>query len=295
MILNHPYYYLYYNELVGGLKGAYTNYETDYYYVSQTEASEWLIDYLKKNDITRPLKIKATYSVKWLFREQQNTETSYFRYEERSMYDWDYAIMVSRYVPPLKLINKTWPPENTIHTIYADNIPICAVVERKSKDDYYGYKALSEGKNQEAIDLFKKSIKINDCDEMIFFNFAVALYNIGEYQKADSVLKAGLKINPDFEPILMYLGNIAREFNDVENAIGYYEKVIKVNRKYFEAYVGLSELVAEDDVIRSRDLLRTCLKMNPLFKPAIVALADTYRDSDPEIAKKYDELANTIK
>ena len=44
MILNHPYYYMYYNQLVGGLKGAYSNYETDYYYVSQTEASEWLIE-----------------------------------------------------------------------------------------------------------------------------------------------------------------------------------------------------------------------------------------------------------
>jgi hypothetical protein len=34
--------------------------------------------------------------------------------------------------------------------------------------------------------------------------------------------------------------------------------------------------------------------MNPRYKPAIVALADTYRESDPEIAKKYDELANSV-
>ena len=52
MIANPPYFYLYYNQFVGGLKGAYANYETDYYYVSQTEASEWLIDYLKDKNIT---------------------------------------------------------------------------------------------------------------------------------------------------------------------------------------------------------------------------------------------------
>ena len=131
MILNHPYEYLYYNQLVGGLKGAFSNYETDYYYVCQTEASQWLIDYLKKKNISGPLKVKATYSVQWEFRNNPEIETSYFRYEERSLSDWDYAIVVSRYVSPYQLKNKSWPPANAIHVIYADGIPVCAVLERK--------------------------------------------------------------------------------------------------------------------------------------------------------------------
>ena len=93
----------------------------------------------------------------------------------------------------------------------------------------------------------------------------------------------------------MYLGNIARSQNRTDEAIRYYEKVIEVNRKYFEAYVGLSELLMDKDVLKARNLLRTCLTMSPRYKPAIVALADTYRISNPDIAKKYDELANTIK
>ena len=59
MISNHPYHYLYYNQLVGGLKGAYANYETDYYYVSQTEASEWLLNYLKSNKVTTKIKVQG--------------------------------------------------------------------------------------------------------------------------------------------------------------------------------------------------------------------------------------------
>ena len=66
------------------MKGAYANYETDYYYVSQTEAAEWLIDYLKEKNIPGPVKVKATYSVEWQFRNHPEIETSYFRYEERS-------------------------------------------------------------------------------------------------------------------------------------------------------------------------------------------------------------------
>jgi tetratricopeptide (TPR) repeat protein len=295
MIINHPYYYLYYNQLVGGLKGAYSNYETDYYYVSQTETSKWLIDYLKEKNISGTVKVKATYSVQWLFRNHPEIETSYFRFEERSQSDWDYAIVVNRYIPPSQLKNNVWPPKNSIHIIYVDKVPVCAVIERKSKDDYYGYNALNDGRSKDAIKYFEKVLQIDDKDEMIFYNFAAALYNDGQYQKADSVLKRGLEINPDFEPILMYLGNIARSQNKADEAIGYYERLIEADRKYFEAYVGLSELLTDRDINRARALLRTCLTMSPRYKPAIVALADTYRNSDPDIAKKYDDLAKSIK
>jgi tetratricopeptide (TPR) repeat protein len=295
MFSNPQFYYLYYNQLVGGLKGAYSNYETDYYYQGQTEASRWLIDYIKNKKNDRPVKVMANYTIDWQFRFHPEIKTFYLRYEERSQADWDYAIVTNRYISPFQLRNKIWPPKNSIHIIYADNVPVCAILERKSKENLAGYKSLTDGENDKAINHFEKAFKIDAGDEMIFFNFAAALNKNGQYQKADSVLKKGLEVNPDFELILMYLGNIARSQNKDDEAIGYYEKVINVNRKYFEAYVGLSELLKNKDVIKARELLEKCLKMNPEYKPAIVALADTYRDSFPEIAKKYDELAKTIK
>ncbi len=294
MVLNHRYSYIYYNQLVGGLKGAYGNYETDYYYVSQTEASQWLLDYLNGKKDTGRVIIKATYSVSWLFRNHPETETSYFRYEERSQSDWDYAIVVNRYIPPFRLKNGSWPPDNAIHIIYADKIPVCAVLERKTRYDFYGYKALNEGRTADALINFEKALQVEYKDEMIFYNYAAALNKAGQNIKADSVLKKCLEINPDFEPALMYLGNIARSQDKTDEAIMYYRKVIKANRKYFEAYVALAELLSDTDKEQTRDLLRSCLKINPRYKPAIVALADTYRDSDPEIADKYDELVNSI-
>jgi tetratricopeptide (TPR) repeat protein len=77
-------------------------------------------------------------------------------------------------------------------------------------------------------------------------------------------------------------------------AIRYYERVIEADRKYFEAYVGMAELLIDKDTSRARTLLTTCLNMNPRYKPAIKALANTYRGSNPDIAKKYDDLANSI-
>ena len=253
---------MYYNQLVGGLKGAYGDYETDYYYISHKEASEWLIKYLEREKITTPKIVGATYSVSWLFRKNPEIETKVFRNEERSQHDWDYAIITNRYITPYKLKTGLWPPPNAIHTVFADGVAVCAVLERKTKEDYYGYTALREGRNSDAINFYEKALKTDSSDELIFYNFGLALYNDKQYLRADSVLKTAIAINPDFESGLMYLGNIASYRNKADEAIMYYKRVIKANRKYYEAYAGL---------------------------------ADAYRTSDPELARKYDELANSIR
>jgi hypothetical protein len=293
MVDNKAYFYLYYNQLAGGLKGASGNYETDYYYTGQTEASHWLINYLgtKRIDSARVI---ATFPVDWQFRNVPSVRTSYCRNEERSQYDWDYAIITNRYIPPGLLKTGSWPPSNAIYTVYADNVPICAVLERKSKEDFHGYMALEEGRNSDAVKSFKEALKIDDSDGMIFYNFARALYNEGEFLKADSALKRGLEINPACEPILMYLGNISVATKDTASAVKYFEELINVNRKYFNAYVELAKLNEGMDVQKARQLLRRCLYINPDFKPAIKALADTYRKSDPGVAEKYDKLVNSI-
>jgi hypothetical protein len=52
----HPYEYVYFNELVGGFKGAYGKYETDYWVASMKEAVEWL----KTNELKDP---NRTYKI----------------------------------------------------------------------------------------------------------------------------------------------------------------------------------------------------------------------------------------
>jgi tetratricopeptide (TPR) repeat protein len=294
MIRNHPYEYMYFNQITGGLKGAYGNYETDYYYVSQTEASEWLISYLNEKGIDSAL-VGATYPVKWQFRKYPGIKTFYFRHEERSQYNWDYAIITNRYIQPCQLKNGIWPPPDPLHTIYSDGVPIGIVVERKNKDDFYGYRALEEKRPADAVRHFETALRFYDKDEMIFYNFARALYDEGYYERADSVLKKGLEINPYCEPILMYLGNIAKYQGNTDEALKYYESLVNYNRKYFQAWVEMAGLFSGRDNPRARKLLRDCLRLNPRYRPAIIALADTYREEDPERAKRYYEMAETIK
>jgi tetratricopeptide (TPR) repeat protein len=288
MASNQPYWYIYYNQFVGGLKGAYGHYDTDYYYVSQTEASDWLINYLEQKGETSGLKINATYSVQWAFANIL-IKTAYFRYDERACMTGIMQLLQTVIFHHLNL--RIMASGNSIHIVYADSVPICAVLEL---NDFYGSEALNRGKIPDAIRFFEYALEENDKDEMISFNFASALIRDGQAGKADSVLREGLKVNPDCEMILMYLGNMAKSQQKPEEAKKYYEKLISVNRKYFDAYVELSRLLVSADVLKSREVLRNCLKINPRFKPALIALADTYRNSDPEVAEKYDNLANKI-
>ena len=295
MIVNHPYYYLYYNPIVGGLNGAYGKYETDYYYHTIREGSEWLNQYLANTKQEGVVKVAGNFTLSWYFRNQKNVETFYCQYDQRSQKDWDYMIVANSYIPAYQLQNKIWPPQNAIHVIYADQVPICAVLKRETKLDLQGYEALKRGDTATATTNLANALKINIQDELIFYNFAAALVKEGKLDSARLVLQSALKVNPEYEPVLMYLGNIAVTQNNRDEAIRYYETLIGYNRKYYDAYVALSKVLMEQDIKKARGLLKTCLTLDPVNKPAILALADSYRKSDPEVAKKYDELANSIK
>jgi tetratricopeptide (TPR) repeat protein len=295
MVKNHPYLYLYYNPIVGGLHGAYGNYETDYYYHSMREGSTWLNEYLQKNKEVGPLKIASNFSVSWYFRDQPLISTYYCQYDARSQYDWDYMVVANSYVSANLLQTKVWPPKEAIHRIYADGIPICTVLKRATKLDFYGSELLKKGNFIESAKIFADALKINAQDELIFYNFANALAGQGKIDSAKIALQSALAINPRYEPTLMYLGNIAIEQNRPEEAERYYKALLSFNPKYSEAYVSLANILMRTNLAEARSLLKDCLILDPRYIPAVRALAETYRKSNPEVAKKYDELANSYK
>lgn len=295
MASNHPYYYLYYNQLVGGLKGAYGNYETDYYYHSMREGAEWLQEYLKNKPDSGKIVVGANFPIQWYFRNQQKIQFVYFPYQNRSLYDWDYSIVANSYISSWQLKNKLWPPINTIHTIFADGVPVCAVIERVTKDDFRGIQEQKKGDNIKSALLFQKAYELDTQNELICYKFAESLFASGEEEKAIQMLKKSLEINPDFEKALELFGDLAVKNNNVEEAANYYGEVIQANRKQFSVYPKLAKLYVETNPAKARKVLRDCLKLNSRYKPALEAMAEIYRKTDPETAAKYDKMIIKLK
>ncbi|MCE1197384.1 MAG: hypothetical protein LWW85_00320 [Marinilabiliales bacterium] len=295
MIRNHPYFYLYYNPLVGGLKGAYGHYETDYYYHSLREGTEWLQQYLKQNHGTETIQVATNFPANWFFRNNPKVSVRFVPYTLRSQQDWDYYIVVNSYVSPTLLQNKNWPPANTLHLIKADEVPICAILKRDDKSDLIAYQYLTENKLTESLKCFEKAIKNRCSDEVIFFNFATACYRNGDRSGAVTNLLEGLKINPDNEMLQMFLANIRIEMGETQAAADLYQRILSFNRKYFEAYPALAKIWIEGQKRQeARQLLKSCLMIHPGYKAAIQVLADSYRDTDPQVAIQYDELLKSM-
>lgn len=294
MAANHPYYYLYYNQFSGGLKGAYGNYETDYYYHSMRKGAEWLQNYLKSKPNSATVVVGGNFPSQWYFRNNKDVKFVYFPWQNRSEYNWDYAIIANSYIPPFQLKNRIWPPKNTIHTILADGIPVCAVVERVTKDDLIGIQEQYKGNNIKSALLFQNAVKFDPQNELICYKFAEALLANSDEDQANKMLNQCLEINPGYEKAMVLLGDQALKKNDNQKAADFYEKTIRANRKYYAAYPKLAGIYVETDVLKARKILKDCLKLNSRYKPALESMADTYRKTAPEIARKYDEMSQKV-
>lgn len=119
LIRLHPYQYVYFNEFVGGLKGAYERFETDYYGASFKEAIEWL----KENeiDLSRSYKINTC----------GHPVSSYYYFSEKMKWvekleEADYFICYTRFNQ-----HKLVPESKTIYTVAREGVPLNFVKKLK--------------------------------------------------------------------------------------------------------------------------------------------------------------------
>lgn len=108
----HPYEYAYFNSLVGGLRGAYGKYDTDYWGKSYKEAVEWL----KSNEIKDSKKIYRIFACDNTF------SSSYYFVKnmklEKDLAKADYAVCFTRWNDDKKIRGKI------IHVVERDGVPL---------------------------------------------------------------------------------------------------------------------------------------------------------------------------
>ncbi|WP_423129906.1 tetratricopeptide repeat protein [Gaoshiqia sp. Z1-71] len=295
MVNAHPYYYLYYNQFTGGLNGAYGKYETDYYYHTMRSGAEWLQAHLKEKDQRGKVVVGSNFPVKWYFRNEPNVGFQHFSYHQRNDFNWDYAIIGNSYIHPEQLRNGNFPPEGTIHQVMVEGVPVCVVVERKSKFPAKAAKAFENEDYEEAVGYYRKALESYQKDEHLYYKLGKSLNLQGNNRESLDAVNQSLAINANYEPSLKLSAQLKMAAGDYLAAKTDLAKLIGTNKKYFSAYVDLAKIYQQEGKLaEARETLKKCLRVNSRYKPAILALADTYRESHPEIAGKYDELANSI-
>lgn len=256
-IKNNPYQYVYFNQLCGSTKGAYGQYELDYYYHSLREASEWIIENAKQDSATKDKIIVACWHkpiIDYYFRNDTTKfKTEFVRWNEKGEFDWDYAIFCNTGIYPTHLLRGGFPPKNTIHRIEVDGLPICIILKRDDKNDLYGTNAKNKGNLDEALYHYQLALSKDSLNETALLNTGqIYLYKAQEedtlyYERADSaltMLNRLLKYNPEHE-----------------------------NANYFKSYA----LLMKDDVNGSLHILNELItKYNPNYPAAYELIANIF-------------------
>jgi tetratricopeptide (TPR) repeat protein len=235
-VKNHPYEYSYFNQLVGGINGAYGEYEVDYYYHGLKEGVDWLIQNDLVNDsitiVTNHGRIVEHY-----LRNYPNIKVQYSMYYQKSGIDWDYGIWTNTHIDPHQLSMGYWPPKENSYTVYADSVPITAVTKRISYEDVKGYRSLRKNRLLEARNHFKNFLKVYPESEEVLEGVAITYLFEQNLDSALFYADKSLFYNPGHLSALVQkarIYNAKRQFNDALEAA---EMVTEQNGAIAEAHL----------------------------------------------------------
>ncbi|WP_298320161.1 hypothetical protein [uncultured Aquimarina sp.] len=183
MVQYHPLQALYFSPIVGGVSGAFGNYEIDYYGVAVKSAVDWLEENVGDKD--DPPKVRMYYGsqTKLNYQNEEKTGLKYIK-DRRSSLDWDYSIVLLAEGKYNKdHINVNWSKENTIHEVKIDDIPICFIIKNHKNTDRHITELRSELKKKPSSSKYGQ--------------LALLEYDQGNYYNSVNALKEAVRLDPN--------------------------------------------------------------------------------------------------
>lgn len=269
IIKNHPVEYTYFNRLAGNFSSIANNYELDYYYHSSGKASKWLKKHIE-NEKLDSIKIASNYKLAHYFSDGKGEISfNYVPYYARGNVDWDYGIFYRSLVSPSQTKQNIWPPVGTIKSIDVENVPVCVIVERQTKNDYLGKIAYANKEYKLAENMLLNASQIDPGNEIVWINLGKTYLKQQKYTIAKTSFMQCLRIIPDYEPALYYLAQTEIILKNPEKAEVYYRRILKANNKSFKTYMAFAKLKENKFQYKQAiKLLNECLYRNPNYDEA---------------------------
>ncbi len=249
---NHPYEYLYYNELPGGLPGAYTYYETDYYMHTTKKAYHWLLDHEHKyifnshDSLTLSTSCGAEVSFSFIHARPAPLRVIDEAFATQNRSNWDYGIFISRYLDGPAMRSGYWnEPSKIIHTIYADGVPVCLILKNDSLR--YGYKAWvaqTAKQYQKSVYYGCKAAAQYPKDLEVWSNLARAYLMLNKLDSAQWAGDHALVLSADNNVSVYYAGEIALRQGDYQRALRIYQDFLKRYPKLSMTWLGIAQAQA---------------------------------------------------
>lgn len=238
-IRSHPNQYVYFNELQGGVEGAYGYYDLDYYQNTSKQAADWILKNVKPVPGKR-LFVRSNMNGydKYFANDTTWLGADYGRYTNRYYLDWDYYIAYSRYISSEQLLAEQWPPANVVHRIEIDGVPLAVVIERKSKAGIAAHEAFAKQDFATAIPLYEEYLKTDNTDENVYRDYGLALVYTGRIDEAIAAVKKATEIDPGSAELL---GMLAKLYN----AKGDQANEQQVTNRYNELIMRMQEAQGE--------------------------------------------------
>lgn len=300
---NHPYEYVYFNELAGGVDKAYGNYELDYYYHSTREASEWIIANAEPNPDGSKIKVATwhTASVGYFFRNDTAKFAPLFsRWYEKGNNDWDYAIFTITGMAPEQIKNAgAFPPPDCIKTIDVDGKPICLILKRQSKIDMLGNQYKSKNQVDSAIISFKEALAINPYNEAALNNIIECYLMRGQLDSAKTYIDHELSFLPKYETANYFLAHYYMTKGEMDKAIETCKYIIDCNFKFTGAYHLMCNIyLRQNDVKNAEKILGQLIDHDQLDNAGVQQLIQIYKadglDDRGAYRKLYKKMAKSL-
>jgi len=292
-IKNHPYQYLYFNELAGGVKGAAGEYELDYWCQTPREAYEWL-----QSNVPAVKEGKATVAsnniVQTLSAHVPNSDSlKYLWCRENEWFNnpFDYAIFTNRTLSKTQIEGGYWPPKGTIYEVKVDGVCVAAVVKAENNFGGLAHIAFTQRNVDEAETLYTKAILYNPLEEEFARGLANVLKAKGQFDSAILFFnKAANLRDHNFEAFYglgeCYFTKATQENQAQPNlsllskAEENFRKAIQFKQNYSSAYfyLGTIQLVQKKEYDAEKSFL-AAIEQSPNFSYAYLGLGKAYMNS----------------
>lgn len=283
MVRNHPYQYVYFNELIGGMEGAKFNFDVDYWMTSMRELSEWLVENEPRIAAGDTLRVATNCyePVRYYFRRQEynakrkqgytknferfeedyktdhiwNTEVIYTRYHERERHNWDFGIYYPRFIDKEFLSSGAYPPKQVIYSVDVDGAAIGVVVKRPTKEGFEASRAYNNKDYDTAIQLYTNIVTDNPKNESAWLFLVQAYANKLDMPNMKRCLNKMFELSDRYGTGYGWLGTYYMNVNQLDSAEMAFQDAIKYDYKYTLPYFQLARIWSQPDKAKYKEAL----------------------------------------